>query len=265
MSRTLYRSLILVLLLGVICTLAQAQFSQIYTFNGNVDGETPYYADLMAQGTDGNVYGTLPAGARYNDGSWFQDVPGSFPTFLAMAGNGTNLPDTGMYNPYAGFILGMDGNYYSAAVHGGLPTGSGSTYGAIFKMSGGVVAPVYKFTGGTGGSYPYAPPVQGTDGNLYGVTCDPGATGHVYQIVTSTTPAALGWVRPLPSCSRAPLFLGSDGNLYGTYPNGSFITKPPYTLASSGGYGGVFGITYGGATSSTRSATCAASPERPPV
>src|SRR4051794_30895450 len=88
MNRQLDRSLILVLLLGAVCTLAHAQFSQIYTFNGNVDGETPYYADLMAQGTDGDVYGTLPAGARFYDGSWFQDVPGSFPNFFAMAGNG---------------------------------------------------------------------------------------------------------------------------------------------------------------------------------
>ena len=247
MNRKLCRSLILVLLLGAVSALARAQFSQIYTFNGNVDGETPYYADLMAQGTDGNVYGTLPAGARYYDGSWFQDVPGSFPTFFAMAGNGTTLPNTGVYNPYAGFILGMDGNYYSAAVHGGLPTAYGSTYGALFKMSGGVVNRVYSFAGGTGGSYPYAPPVQGTDGNLYGVTCDPGNSGHVYQIVTSTTPATLGWIRSLPSCSRAPLFLGSDGNLYGTYAYGSFTGTGGSIIPSGGGYGGVFGITYGGA------------------
>ena len=246
-DRKLYRCFRLVLLLGAASSFARAQFSQIFTFNGNVDGANPYYADLMAQGTDGYVYGTLPGGARFNDGSWFQDVPGAFPTFMAMAGNGTTLPDTGVYNPYAGFLLGIDGNYYSASVHGGISTGNGSTYGMLFKMSGGVITPIYKFTGGTGGSYPYAPPVQGTDGNLYGVTCDYGASGYVYQVLTSTTPASLGWIRPLPSCSRAPLFLASDGNLYGTYAYGSFITKGSYTLASSGGFGGVFGITYGGA------------------
>lgn len=77
-DRKLYRFLNLVLLLGAVSTLARAQFSQIYTFNGNVDGDTPYFANLLAQGTDGYVYGTLPAGARWGDGSWFQDVPRLF-------------------------------------------------------------------------------------------------------------------------------------------------------------------------------------------
>ena len=151
--------------------------------------------------------------------------PGSFPTFLAMAGNGTTIPDTGVHNPSAGFILGIDGNYYSAAVHGGLPTGNGSTYGLIFEMSGGVVTPIYNFTGGTGGSYPYAPPVQGTDGNLYGVTCDPGSTGHVYQILTSTTPATLGWIRPLPSCSRAPSSWPTMGTCTALTPTAAFSPR----------------------------------------
>lgn len=246
-DRKLYRSLILVLLLGAVSTLVRAQFSQVYTFNSSVDGAYPYFGDLMTQGTDGYVYGTLPAGARFNDGSWFQDVPGYFPNFIAMAGNGTTLPDTGVYDPAAGFLLGMDGNYYSASVHGGLPNGNGSTYGMLFKMSGGVVTPVYRFTGGTGGSYPYAPPVRATDGNLYGVTCGYGNSGYVYQVLTSTTPASLGWIRPLPSCSRSPLFLASDGTLYGTYAYGSFTTSSGNTIPTGGGFGGVFGITYTGA------------------
>lgn len=239
-DRKLYRSLTLFLLLGAVSALARAQYTSIYALNGNVDGDSPYFADLMAQGTDGYVYGTLPSGARFGDGSWFQQVPGVYPTFLAMAGNGTTtFPDTGMHNPYAGLALGIDGNLYGAAVH----YLTSSAPGAIFKMSGGVESLVYQFPGGSGGTYPFAPPVQGTDLNLYGVTCDGGSSGHVYQIITSTTPATKGWVYPLPGCSRASLFLAGDGNLYGTYSSGSLTNG----VSSPGGYGGVFGITYGGA------------------
>src|SRR5580704_3773346 len=85
-----------------------------------------------------------------------------------------------------------------------------------------------------------APPIQGPDGNLYGVTS--GSNGYVYQILTATN--SYGWSKKLPSASNAPLLLASDGNLYGTFPNG-FI-DPVTCAVSPGGAGGIFKVTLAG-------------------
>jgi uncharacterized repeat protein (TIGR03803 family) len=113
-------------------------------------------------------------------------------------------------------------------------------------MSGGTISTLYKFTG-VGGDFPNAPPVQGLDGNLYGVTRDYGNAGYVYQVILSATGTAQGWYHPLPSASNAPLLLASDGNFYGTYSNGSFITTAAGAIVPSpGGFGGIFEITPAG-------------------
>jgi hypothetical protein len=80
--------------------------------------------------------------------------------------------------------------------------------------------------------------------NLYGVTSD----GYVYQIVmnAATGTGTLGWYHALPSGSVAPLIVGSDGNFYGTFPNGSFSTSSGVVTPSPGGYGGLFQITPAG-------------------
>ena len=238
-DREMSRTLIVALLLSAICGAAGAQFSGIYTFNSNYDGCCAYYADLLAQGIDGNLHGTMPAGAWAAPyGSWFDYTMGG-----SVAIHELQLSTQAEY-PYSGLTLGMDGNYYGGGVHGGASTGSGSTYGALFRISNGVMTTVYKFTGGANGSYPYPPPVQAPDGNLYGVTYDPGATGHVYQVVMSNGVGTLGWIHPLPSGSRAPLYMANDGNLYGTVPYGGFTINGQAPLNNSGG--AVFQVTLGG-------------------
>jgi uncharacterized repeat protein (TIGR03803 family) len=233
----MYRPLMLALVLSACAALAEAQYSPIYTFNSSYDGCCAYYADLLAQGIDGNLHGTMPVGtyaAFY--GSWFDYTIGG-----GVAIHGLNSY-TQPQNAYSGLTLGIDGNYYGASIHGGAANGNGSTYGTLFKISNGVMTTVYQFTGGANGSYPYAPPVQAPDGNLYGATNDPGATGYVYQVLTAT--GTLGWVHPLPSGSRAPLLMANDGNLYGTTPYGGFTINGVAPLNNSGGT--VFQVTLGG-------------------
>ncbi len=234
----LYRSVTLVLLLSALPALAQ--FTPIYTFNGNVEGCCANPPALLAQGTDGNLYGTLPSGGSWNAGSWLQYNMSGLPI---LTGFGTTTES----GSNSGFTLGIDTYLYGGVSH----TNGGSSAGGIIRMlPGGTPSLVYQFTGGTNGTFPVAPPIQGTDFNLYGVTKDYGNTGYVYQIVmnTSTGTGTLGWVHPLPSGSSAALIVGSDGNYYGTYSNGSFSTNPKGgIIPSPNGYGGIFQVTPAGA------------------
>ena len=241
-SHKKYRFLIFVLLLSVLPSLAQAQYTNIYALDGGAEGCCANQPAILAQGTDGNLYGTLPGGV--NDGAWLEYDMSGLP-ILRSFGN-TN---TGLSQSNSGFTLGIDGNLYGAASQV-----NSSDLGAIIKLSpsspAGPPSIVYQFTGGTMtdpffARFPVAPPVQGTDLNLYGVTSDYGYTGYVYQILTAT--GKHGWYLPLPSHSEAPLLLGSDGNFYGTYANGSFSTDSTGTVVPSpNGYGGIFQITPAG-------------------
>ncbi len=240
LDRKMYRSLIVALGIAAMGAAAQAQFTGIYTFNSNYDGANAYYADYLAQGADGNLHGTMPVGAWATPlGSWFDYVPGAVSPLIHELQSSAAQPQ----DSYSGLSLGIDGNLYGGSIHGGLSNSGGSTFGAIFKITNGVPSLVYQFPGGAYGSYPYSPPIQAPDGNLYGVTYDPGYTGHVYQILMSNGVGSRGWVLPLPSLSRAGLILANDGNLYGTVEYGGFTTGQ----GSSSGNGAVFQVTLGGA------------------
>jgi hypothetical protein len=241
-GRKQYRYLLPVLLLSLLPSLAQAQYTPIYTFNQNAEGCCANQPAMLAQGTDGNLYGTLPSGGTYVAGSWLEYDMSGLP-ILRNFGD-TN---TGLSNSNSGFTLGIDGYLY-----GGVDHVNGADLGAIFRLSSpsGPPSLVYQFTGGSNGTFPAAPPVQGTDLNLYGVTSDYGNSGYVYQVLlnTSTGTGTLGWILQLPSQSSAPLLLGSDGNFYGTYSNGTFsTTSKGAVVPSPNGYGGIFQITPAGA------------------
>ena len=225
--------LFVLLLLGAFPVLASAQLTGIYTFNGNVEGRSPNQPSLLAQGRDGNLYSTLSEGGPQNAGSSFKYAMSGVPS-LANFGN-----STGMTGSNSGYTLGIDGNLY-----GGVDYASGGQYGAVLKSTGGLPSPIYWFPGGTDGYFPKAPPIQGPDLNLYGVTKDYGNAGVAYQILTSNN--SKGWTVKLPSGSTAPLILGNDGNFYGTYSNGSFLTSGGVVGTNGGGWGGIFQITPAG-------------------
>ena len=227
------RSMMIVLVAIAVAALAQAQTTAtvLHRFNCNSEGCDPGPSDLIAQSTDGNLYGTLPGGKS----SWFEfPIGGSFQTTVFPSVNTHNV------SANAGLTLGINGNLY-----GGSFVGSAG-FGFLFKLVNGTPSSIYQFAGTLqtdpffNGANPMAPPIQGPDGNLYGVTS--GSNGYVYQILTATN--SYGWSQKLPSASSAPLLLASDGNLYGTFPNG-FID--PVTCAiSPGGAGGVFRVTLAG-------------------
>ena len=253
-----HRCLSLALLLGAFSALVQAQtqppqYTGIYAFNGNIEGASPDTPALLAQGPDGLVYGTVPDFGNAGSGAWFQYAMSGAPTLFHMAGNSSLIngplsPDTGLKSPHSGFMLGIDGSFYGSAQNV-----ENQNYGAIFKMWGDTVTTVFAFVDGpgtglnAGPTNPSAPPVQGLDGNLYGVTYENGSanSGWIYQVILSANgPAKLGWHFQLPSESHAPLFLANDGNLYGTYKNGSLSwgSTTSGVVASPNGSGGIFGI-----------------------
>src|SRR5664280_299312 len=123
-------------------------------------------------------------------------------------------------SPYAALIQAADGNFYGTTAGGGI-----NGNGAVFRMTtNGAVSGVYSFTGGSDGVNPYAALVQGTDGNLYGVTYSGGdygngtvfkvSTNGAFNVLHQFTGGADG------AYSDAALMQGADGNLYGVASRG---------------------------------------------
>jgi uncharacterized repeat protein (TIGR03803 family) len=196
-------------------------YSALYEFGGKTgDPASPQYSGIIAQGRDGNLYSTAPAtpvgGLCSFCGAVFKITPSGTLTvvyyFNDTAGSG--------YTPFGGLTLGTDGNFYGTTKAGGT-----FNLGTVFKITaGGTLTKLYNF--GTckypcvDGSYPIAPPVQGSDGNFYGTT--PFTTngtndGMVYKI----TPAGKFTILYVFNGSSGafpndPLIQGTDGNFYGT-------------------------------------------------
>jgi len=185
-------------------TVAGAQtYTDLYNFD-NTHGADPQA--ILAQGRDGNLYGTTYNGGTKGTGEVFQITPSGSLTVLHNFDGGIN----GGY-PQSGLTLGTGGNFYGTTYYGG----ANEYCGTIFKITPrGNLTTLYSFTGGNDGEQPFAPPIQGTDGSFYGtanrVNC--GGCGTVYKITPSGTLSLLGVLGE----SQAPLLQATDGNFYGT-------------------------------------------------
>ena len=197
-------------LLALSTHLAQGQtVTTLYSFTGQ-PAEYPQEV-MLAQGRDGQLYGTTTDGGI--DGSIFKvSTSRIFTQLFSFDNTDGDVPGEGM-------TLASDGNFYGVA-----PDGGNSGNGVFFKITpNGTFTPIYYFTGGADGANPFAPPIQASDGNLYGATTNFSGTGStVYKYTLSGNFSTIYQFNGAKT--EAPLIQASDGLLYGTTGNGGWAS-----------------------------------------
>jgi uncharacterized repeat protein (TIGR03803 family) len=197
-------------------SLSTARFAVLYSFGSNSsDGATPVAG--LIQVSDDNLYGTTSIGGANGGGTVFSVSPstGTETVLYSFAGDRTDGGD-----PRAELLQGSDGNLYGVTWEGG-------TYGngAVFTFSpiNGVETVLYSFMGGsTDGANPSGRLIQGSNGELYGMTTYGGANddGTVFELSASGgVETVLHSFAGGTSDGKLPaggLVQGSDGKLYGT-------------------------------------------------
>jgi len=189
-------------------------YKQLHNFVWTSDGCCALNPDSLAEGLDGNLYGTLPSQL----GGYGTVV--SYSPKLDIFSTIHNFQGIDGSSPQSGLNLGADGNLYGATEWGGAGTTTG--YGTVFKVGSSGVTDLHTFNNGTGGAYPWAAPVQTVDGTLFGVTYNGSTPGTAYSISPS---GVFTTIANLPSKTQAPLIVGTDGNLYGTTPYGGTANR----------------------------------------
>ncbi len=214
----------------------------------DTDGANPYY-EALAQGTDGNLYGTTQFGGANGYGTVFRVTPSGALTDLYSF---CALPDCADGSiPMSGLVLGTDGDLYGTTFNGGtINQECLGGCGTIFRVdSTGTLATLHRFNS-VDGSRPYAALMQATDGNLYGTTTYGGNSrncwagcGTVFKVTTSGGLVKLhDFDYADGSAPYSSLVEGTDGSLYGTAAFGGNSNN-----RDGGGYGIVFKITAAGA------------------
>jgi len=226
----------------------------------------------LAQGSDGNLYGTTVFNANPQEDDFAGDG-----TVFQISTNG-GLTNLCYFNqprgfPLAGLMQGHDGDFYGTTSAINL-TGnqSRSSYGDVFKVgTNGDYTSLYFF--GTlrdaygdalDGGNPRATLIQGNDGNLYGTTWTGGDSysdadeyytyGTVFKISTNGALTSLYSFGGIDGTYPvAGLVQGSDGNLYGTTSGGGTYSADFYGNFYT--YGTVFKISTNGAFTSLYSFT----------
>ena len=203
--------------------------STLHSFDYYTDGAEPQAG--LAQGANGNLYGTTEVGGANGYGTVFKITPsGTLTTLHSFAG----YPEGA--SPYAGLVLATNGDFYGTTYGGGA---NSYGYGTVFKITpSGTLSTLHSFDV-IDGYFPTAGLVQDTKtGILYGTTFAGGANsdGTVFTITPSGslttlhsfdgTDGAYPW---------AGLIQATDRNLYGTtYGGGANGDGTVFKITPSG-------------------------------
>jgi uncharacterized repeat protein (TIGR03803 family) len=136
--------------------------------------------------------------------------------------------------PYAGLVLGNDGNFYGTCFDGGS-----NGFGSIFKISSsGAFTPLHSFSF-IDGETPTAGLTLGADGNFYGTTFGGGTNdyGTVFQISSNGVFASLySFTNGIDGANPyAGLAQGGNGAFYGTTSGGGVNNNGVFFQITSAG------------------------------
>jgi uncharacterized repeat protein (TIGR03803 family) len=189
----------------------------LHSFNGFLtEGGVPIAG--LAQGSDGNFYGTTALGGAHFKGTIFKvDSAGSLTTLHSFSGP----PNEGAL-PFAALVQGSGGSFYGTTALGGA-----HFKGTVFQVdAAGSLTTLHSFSGSPSeGANPVAALVQGSDGNFYGTTALGGVhfKGTVFKVDAAGSLTTLHSFSGSPSEGTLPfagLLQGNDGNFYGTTATG---------------------------------------------
>jgi uncharacterized repeat protein (TIGR03803 family) len=214
-------------------------FSTLVNFDW-VNGADPGVKPL-AQGPDGNFYGTTSTGGANGRGTAFRMTPaGELTTLYDFCGL-TNCADGA--GPAAGLVLGANGVLYGTTDGGGAKGG-----GTFFKITlSGLLTTLASFDFTTGIA-PNGALIQGPDRRFYGTTilggnlsaCSGSGCGTIFSITPGGTLKVLYNFCSQPNCIDGAvafdgLAFGEDGNLYGgTWRGGTSDLGTIYRITPDG-------------------------------
>jgi uncharacterized repeat protein (TIGR03803 family) len=163
--------------------------------------------------SDGNFYGSCPAGGTDGYGLVYKVTPSGVFTHLhdfAFATDGAN--------PSTPPIQAKDGNFYGVVPSFG-PLGAG----LVYKLTPtGTFSILFSFNGSNGAN-PVGTLVQGSDGSLYGTTLGGGtsSSGTVFKVSTAGHLTTLHTFAGTDGGNLyAGVIQGTDGSFYGTTSSG---------------------------------------------
>jgi uncharacterized repeat protein (TIGR03803 family) len=197
------------------------------------DGGTPNSG--LAEGSDGNFYGTTAGGGSFDAGTVFCITPSGKETLVHQFATGTVNDGA---SPLGGIVAGRDGNFYGATQFGGT-----NGLGTVFQAdASGTVRIVYSFGAVNGDAVePIGTVIRGKDGNIYGTTKVGGAhgLGTLFQVTPAGAERVVYSFGANAADAAQPtdgVIQGSDGNFYGITHQGG-----------QNGTGAVFGVSPDGA------------------
>ena len=169
----------------------------------------------LAEGKDGNLYGTTFAGGGGDVGVLYRVAKdGTGFKVLHSFCSAANCADGSFAT---GVTAGLDGNIYGATSQGGTRK-TGCTFstgcGAIFKFTTGNSS--YKVLHSFGGNDGFQPTgfIQASDGNFYGADVGSNTDGNIFRITPSGNFSIVITI-PQLVLPITPVVQGRNGNLFG--------------------------------------------------